>query len=71
MWPTPTPIPIQTPTYFDGIDAVQFGQDMASGMVQGFNVFDAQVFAGVIWFILLALLIIAGIISIRRHLDTL
>jgi hypothetical protein len=71
MFPTPTPFAVQTPSYFDGIDVEQFGQNMATGMVQGFNVFDAQAFAGVIWFILLALLIIAGIISIRRHLDTL
>jgi hypothetical protein len=55
----------------DGAAIAEFGQDMAVGMVQGFNVFDSQSFAGVIWFILLALLIIAGIVSIRRHLDTL
>lgn len=71
MYPTPTPFAVQTPTYLDGLDIAQFGQDMATGMVQGFNVFDSQVFAGVIWFILLALLIIAGVVSIRRHLDTL
>lgn len=71
MFPTPTPFAIETPSYLSGLDIEQFGQDMATGMVQGFNVFDAQGFAGVIWFILLALLIIGGIASIRRHLDSL
>lgn len=71
MFPTPTPFAVQTPSYMDGAAIAEFGQDMAVGMVQGFNVFDSQSFAGVIWFILLALLIIAGIVSIRRHLDTL
>lgn len=71
MYPTPTPFAVQTPSYLNGAEIAQFGQNMATGMVQGFNVFDSQVFAGVIWFILLGLLIIGGIVSIRRHLDTL
>lgn len=71
MGPTPTPFAIETPSYLAGFDVEQFGQDMASNMVQGFNTFDAQTFAGVIWFILLALLIIGGVVSIRNHLDSL
>lgn len=71
MFPTPTPIPIQTPVVDIGVNIEQFGQDMASGVIQGFNLFDSQGFAGVIWFVLLGLLIIGGIVSIRKHLDTL
>lgn len=71
MWPTPTPIPIGTPVIDIGIDVAQFGQDMAAGAVSGFQLFDSQGFAGVVWFILLALLILGGIMSIRKHMENL
>lgn len=71
MGPTPTPILSGTPSFDIGVDVAAFGQNMAGGFVQGWNLFDAQSFAGVVWFILLAIVIIAGLVSIRKHLDTL
>lgn len=69
MWPTPTPIPQSTPEYSLGVDPAQFGQDIVTGVVQGFNFLDSQPFASVIWFALLALLIIIGLMSIRNRLQ--
>lgn len=71
MWPTPTPFPQGTPQFTMPVDIPRFGQDMASGMVQGWQVLDAQPWAAFVWFILLFLLIILGVISIKRHLESL
>lgn len=72
MWPTPTPIPPgPTPVFLGSFDATGFGQSIASGAVQGFNFFDAQPIAGLIWFILLAVVILIGLASIRAHLENL
>lgn len=69
MWPTPTPLPpMPTPEYLGGFNVDQFGQDMATGVVQGWNFFDAQPFAGLVWFVLLGLVILFGILSIRHRL---
>lgn len=73
MFPTPTPFPTpdSTPAFLANIDVQQFGQSFAMDMVQGWNIFDAQTIAGLIWFILLAFIIIGGLMSIRRHLENL
>jgi hypothetical protein len=59
-----------TPEYLNNVDINQFGQNMATGIVQGWNFFDNQPFAALVWFLLLALIIIYGIMSIRHHLET-
>ena len=71
MWPTPTPISIPTPEFLSSLDTTQFGQDVASGIVQGWNFFDTQGFAGIVWFVLVALIILMGLMSIRAHLENL
>jgi len=71
MWPTPTPLPQGTPQFSLPINPSEFGQDMASGMVQGWQVLDAQPWAAFVWLILLFLIIIVGFISIKRHLESL
>ncbi len=71
MFPTPTPFPTPASTPFINIDAQQFGQSFAMDMVQGWNIFDGQTIAGLIWFILLAFIIIGGLMSIRKHLESL
>lgn len=72
MWPTPTPLPpFPTPEYLGSFDAAAFGQNIAGGVVNGFVVFDAQPIAGLVWFILLALIIILGLMSIRARLEAL
>lgn len=69
MWPTPTPIPVQTPQFVPNIDGAQMGQTMASGMIQGWNFFNSQSFSDIVFLIILIILIIAGMISIRAHLE--
>lgn len=70
MWPTPTPLPpMPTPEFLSNVDVEQIGQDFATGLVQGFNFFDAQDFAGLVWFVLLGLIILFGLMSIRKHLE--
>lgn len=74
MFPTPTPIPPQPTTEFLATlsaNAQGFGESFAQNMVQGWNIFDAQNFAGLVWFILLAFIIIGGLMSIRAHLQKL
>jgi hypothetical protein len=71
-WSTPTPLPpLPTPAYLSSFDAAGFGQNVAGGIVQGFNFFDAQPVAGLIWFVLLALVIIMGLLSLRNHIENL
>ncbi|HSS99929.1 MAG TPA: hypothetical protein VLK33_23000 [Terriglobales bacterium] len=69
MFPTPTPIAIGTPQYLTNVDVNQFGQDMATGMIQGWNFFNTQSFSDLVWIMLLILIVIVGIISIRKHLE--
>lgn len=70
MWPTPTPLPpLPTPEFLNNVDVEQFGQDIAMGVVQGFNFFDAQPFAALVWFIVLGLIILFGLMSIRKRLE--
>lgn len=72
MWPTPTPLPpMPTPELLGSLDLEGFTQDFTGGLVQGFNFFDAQPIAAVVWFVILALLILWGITSIRDHLENL
>jgi hypothetical protein len=52
-------------------DAQAFGQTLATNLVQGFNFFDGQTFAGIVWFVLLAIIILMGLMSIRTHLENL
>jgi hypothetical protein len=73
MFPTPTPFPTpaSTPAFLANFDVQQFGQGFATDVVQGWNIFDAQTISGVIWFILLAFIIVGGLMSIRAHLEKL
>jgi len=71
-WPTPTPLPpMPTPQFMGNFDAQAFGQTLATNLVQGFNFFDGQTFAGIVWFVLLAIIILMGLMSIRTHLENL
>lgn len=69
MWPTPTPMPTQPPPELLNIDVEQVGQDFTMGIVQGWNWLDSQPFTDVVWFIVLALVIVLGLISIRNRLQ--
>lgn len=69
MWPTPTPIAVQTPQFVPSIDGAQMAQTMASGLIQGWNFFNGQSISDVVFVIVLIILIIAGLISIRAHLE--
>ena len=71
MWPTPTPIAIGTPQFALPVDGAQLAQTVASGMIQGWNVFNSQSFSDVIFVIILIIAIIVGMISIRAHLENL
>jgi hypothetical protein len=71
MWPTPTPIPpAGGPNLLDSLNIDSFGQNVTGGLVQGFNFFDAQPIAGVVWFIFLAFILLFGLMSIRHHLES-
>jgi len=69
MFPTPTPIPIGTPQYLTNVDVAQFGQDMATGVIQGWNFFNTQSFSDLVFVMLLILVIILGALSIRKQLE--
>lgn len=70
MWPTPTPMPVQTPQFMPDIDAQQLGQDIAMGTIQGWNFFNSQSFSDVVWVILLLMTIVVGILSLKAHLES-
>lgn len=69
MWPTPTPMPVQTPQFNLNIDAEQFGQDFAGNMIQGWNFFNAQPFSDLVFIVLLLFVIIGGALLIRSRLE--
>lgn len=69
MWPTPTPIAIGTPQFNPNIDGVQMGHDMASGMIQGWNLFNSNSFSDVVFVILIIIAVVVGIVSIRARLE--
>jgi hypothetical protein len=69
MFPTPTPIAIGTPQYLNNVDINQFGQDMATGVVQGWNFFNTQSFSDFVFVALLIIIVIIGVVTIRKHLE--
>lgn len=72
MWPTPTPIPTGTPPEIPlPLDPAVVTENFSNWLLQGWNMFDSHPIATVIWFIVLAVLIYAGIMSIRRHVESL
>jgi len=72
IWPTPTPLPpLSTPQFLNDFDPGGFGQNLAGGVVNGWTLFDSMPFASLVWFILLALIILLGLSSIRHHLKDL
>lgn len=71
QWVTPTPIPVQTPQFDLNIDPEQFGQDFAGNIIQGWNYFNAQTFSDLVFFVLLVMIVIIGIVIIRNRLEAL
>lgn len=71
MWPTPTPIPVSTPSGLSVPDVSGLGQTIGTGVVQGWNYFNSQSFSDLVWIVCLILVIVLGIISIRSHLESL
>lgn len=69
MFPTPTPIPIGTPQYLNNVDVAQFAKDTASGVIQGWNFFNGQSFSDFVFVALLLMIVIIGIMSIKKHLE--
>jgi predicted lipid-binding transport protein (Tim44 family) len=71
MWPTPTPIPTPAALPTFPVSAGDFTGTIASGVLQGWQMFDTSAFAAFVFFILLVLIVLMGIMSIRRHLERL
>lgn len=71
-WPTPTPIPaLPTPEFLGSFDAGAFGQSLAQNIVGGFNFFDSQPLAGLIWFVIFAAILLMGLMSLKTHIESL
>ncbi len=71
MWPTPTPIPISTPSISLPFSPDQLVGDFSTNIVQGWNIFNASPVATVFFIGLLLVLIFVGFMSIRAHLENL
>lgn len=71
MWPTPTPIPVGTPSITLPIDPEQITGDFLNNLIQGWNLFDSSPIAGMFFIGLLLLIVVAGLWSIKAHLENL
>lgn len=71
MWPTPTPIPISTPAFNIPIDPTEIGNNFSNWLLQGWQFFDSNPIATLIFFGLVVLVIYFGLSSIKAHLESL
>jgi len=70
MWPTPTPMPtavLPTPP----VDPSAFTAKIAENFLQGWQMFDNNSIGTLVWFIAVALIVFVGLMSIRRHIESL
>ena len=71
MWPTPTPLPTSAVVPSFPVDPATFTGSIADGIIQGWHMFDVSPVSSLIWFIVVGLIIFVGLMSIRRHLESL
>ncbi len=71
MWPTPTPIPTPSGAPLLSLDPNTISFDFTSWILQGWNLFDSNPVATVVFVGLVLLVIYLGVQSIRIHLEDL
>ncbi|MCA0453416.1 MAG: hypothetical protein LCI00_05535 [Chloroflexi bacterium] len=71
MWPTPTPIPIGTPSFNVPIDPEQVSGQFLDNIIQGWNTFDSLPISTIFFIVLLLLIVFVGLWSIKAHLEKL
>lgn len=71
MWPTPTPIPTPSSLPSIPIDPSLLTGNISDWILQGWHMFDSNPIATLVWFVVISLIIFAGIMSIRKHLEQL